>query len=283
MAIFRPSPQQQPIRQAGPVRLAGVEVTRGGRAVFSGLSLTLAERRIGLVGDNGSGKSTLLRLINGLVLPDAGSVTVGDLDSRRDRRRLPAQVGFVFQNVDHQIIFPTVREEVAFGPIAQGVPKAEANAAAERLLARHGCAGWGERAVADLSEGQKQLVCILAALAAGPRVLLLDEPFSALDLSARLAFAARLAALDLQVVMASHDLHLFDGFDRVLWLKGGMVAADGTPGEVIPLYEADAKARAAAAVEEARRLGAAAQEQTPPGAAAANTGRRRIAAGEPGA
>lgn len=244
MSLFRPA-APRPAADAGPVRLAGVEVTRGTRTVFANLSLTLAERRIGLVGDNGSGKSTLLRLINGLLMPDAGTVHVGQLDTRADRRRLPRAVGFVFQNVDHQIIFPTVREEVAFGLIAQGVAKAEANAAAELLLARHGCGGWGDRAVGDLSEGQKQLVCILAALAAGPRILLLDEPFSSLDLATRLAFAARLAAFDLQVVMASHDLHLFDGFDRVLWLKGGRVAADGPPAAVLPLYEADARARAA--------------------------------------
>ncbi|QRG07666.1 ABC transporter ATP-binding protein [Xanthobacter dioxanivorans] len=246
MTFFRRAVPRAPA-DAGPVRLSGVEVTRGARTVFAGLTLTLAERRIGLVGDNGSGKSTLLRLINGLLLPDAGTVTVGALDTRADRRKLPASVGFVFQNVDHQIIFPSVLEEIAFGPIAQGMPKAEANAAADHLLARHGCAGWGERAVADLSEGQKQLVCILAALAAGPRILLLDEPFSSLDLATRLAFAARLAALDLQVIMASHDLHLFDGFDRVLWLKGGCIAADGPPAHVLALYEADARARARAA------------------------------------
>ncbi|MFS8035837.1 energy-coupling factor ABC transporter ATP-binding protein [Xanthobacter sp. AM11] len=243
--------------QPDGVQFAGVEVTRGTRTVFSGLSLTLSERRIGLVGDNGSGKSTLLRLVNGLILPDAGRVTVAGLDTRADRRRLPAHVGFVFQNVDHQIIFPTVREEVAFGPLSQGMAKAQANAAAERLLARHGCAGWGERAVSDLSEGQKQLVCILSALAAGPRILLLDEPFSSLDLATRLAFAARLAALDLQVVMASHDLHLFDGFDRVLWLKSGTIAADGPPATVLPLYEADARARAAAHQDSGMDHGAA--------------------------
>lgn len=226
-------------------RLAGVEVTRGTRTVFSNLSLTLAERRIGLIGDNGSGKSTLLRLLNGLILPDAGTVTVGGLDTRRDRRKLPATVGFVFQNVDHQIIFPSVREEIAFGPIQQGTPKAEANAAADRLLARHGCAGWGDRAVSDLSEGQKQLVCILSAIAAGPSVLLLDEPFSSLDLATRLTLAARLGALDVTLVMASHDLDLFVGFDRVIWLRGGDVVADGAPAEVVPLYEADARARAA--------------------------------------
>lgn len=243
MTVFRRAAPHAPV-DAGPVRLSGIEVTRGARTVFAGLSLTLAERRIGLVGDNGSGKSTLLRLINGLILPDAGTVAVGGLDTRADRRRLPATVGFVFQNVDHQIIFPTVREEVAFGPIAQGMAKAEANAAADRLLARHGCAGWGDRAVAELSEGQKQLVCILSALAGTPRILLLDEPFSSLDLATRLSFAARLAALDLQVIMASHDLHLFDGFDRVLWLKGGRIVADGPPAQVIALYEADARARA---------------------------------------
>ncbi|WP_454917899.1 energy-coupling factor ABC transporter ATP-binding protein [Xanthobacter sediminis] len=245
---FPPFSARQPAPPPAPeggARLDGVEVTRGARVVFSGLTLTLAERRIGLLGDNGSGKSTLLRLLNGLILPDAGRVEVAGLDTRRHRRALPAHVGFVFQNVDHQIIFPTVREEIAFGPLEQGVPKAAATAAAERLLAAHGCAGWGDRAVDELSEGQKQLVCILSALAAGPRVLLLDEPFSALDLPTRLALSDKLARLDQQVIMASHDLHLFSGFDRVVWLHAGAVAADGAPGEVIPLYEDHARARAA--------------------------------------
>lgn len=228
----------------GGARLHGVEVTRGTRVVFSGLTLSLMERRIGLIGDNGSGKSTLLRLLNGLMLPDAGTVEVAGLETRRHRRRLPAHVGFVFQNVDHQIIFPTVREEIAFGPLEQGASKAGAEAIAERLLAEHGCAGWGDRAVDELSEGQKQLVCILSALAAGPRVLLLDEPFSALDLPTRLALSERIAGLNQQVIMASHDFSLFAGFERVLWLHAGEVAADGEPGEVIALYEAHAHARA---------------------------------------
>lgn len=237
----RPAPPPAP---DGGARLHAVEVTRGARVVFSGLDLTLAERRIGLVGDNGSGKSTLLRLLNGLILPDAGTVEVVGLDTRRHRRQLPAHVGFVFQNVDHQIIFPTVREEIAFGPLEQGFAKPAALAAAERLLAAHGCGGWGDRAVEELSEGQKQLVCILSALAAGPRLLLLDEPFSALDLPTRIALSERLAGLDQQVIMASHDLGLFAGFDRLVWLHAGRVAADGAPGEVIGLYEAHAHAHA---------------------------------------
>jgi len=239
----RPSPPP-PAPDAG-ARLAAVELARGGRAVFRGLSLSLTERRIGLVGDNGSGKSTLLRLLNGLLLPDRGQVEVVGLDSRRHRRRLPAHVGFVFQNVDHQIIFPTVREEIAFGPLEQGLDKAAAHAAAEALMARHGCAGWGDRAVEELSEGQKQLVCILSALASGPSLLLLDEPFSALDLPTRLALSAQLAGLDQQIIMASHDLSLFAGFDRLIWLDAGAVAADGAPAEVLERYEAHARARLA--------------------------------------
>ncbi len=233
-----------------------MEVTRGARVVFSGLTLALTERRIGLVGDNGAGKSTLLRLLNGLLLPDKGRVEVAGLDTRGHRRQLPAQVGFVFQNVDHQIIFPTVREEIAFGPREQGFSKAAAADLTERLLADHGCAGWGERAVDELSEGQKQLVCILAALAAGPRLLLLDEPFSALDLPTRLALCARIAGLDQQVIMASHDLSLFTGFDRLLWLRGGEVAADGPPQVVLPLYEAHARLKAGLAGAPPRAGGA---------------------------
>lgn len=231
------------------VRLDSVHLARGGRTVFAGLTLALEERRIGLVGDNGSGKSSLLRLLNGLLLPDGGTVRVLGRDSRAHRRELPALVGFVFQNVDHQIIFPTVGEEIAFGPLEQGLSKAEAHARARQLLEAHGCAGWQDRAVEELSEGQKQLVCILSALASGPRLLLLDEPFSSLDLPTRLSFSARLAGLDLQVIMATHDLHLLEGFDRVVWLKDGAVAADGPPDLVLPLYGAHAKARADAELE----------------------------------
>ncbi|MFG1360281.1 energy-coupling factor ABC transporter ATP-binding protein [Xanthobacter pseudotagetidis] len=235
-----------PDMSAAGARLDGVRLSRAGRVVFEGLDLVLPERRIGLVGDNGSGKSTLLRLLNGLLLPDAGTVEVCGLETRAHRRALPGLAGFVFQNVDHQIIFPTVGEEIAFGPLEQGMGKAGAHARANHLLAAHGCAGWEGRAVEELSEGQKQLVCILAALAGGPRLLLLDEPFASLDLPTRLFLSERLAGLDLQVVMATHDLHLLEGFDRVIWLDRGRIAADGAPGAVLAAYADHARAKAAA-------------------------------------
>lgn len=215
--------------------------------MFDNLSLELSQRRIGLVGDNGSGKSTLLRLANGLLRADQGEVVING--RHLQGRDLADGVGFVFQNPDHQIIFPTVGEEIAFGLTERGASAADARRDADELLTRHGCTGWGERAIHELSEGQKQLVCILAVIAPAPSVLLLDEPFSSLDLPTRLSLSARLAQLPQQVVMASHDLDLLHDFDRVIWLDRGLVRADAAPAEVLPLYRAHAAARGAVLLE----------------------------------
>lgn len=99
-----------------------VQFRRANRQVLAIPELCLAERRIGLVGDNSSGKSTMLRLMNGLLLPSRGRVEVAGLDTLRHRKDLPAKVGFLFQNPEHQLIFPTVAEEVAFGPTERGIP-----------------------------------------------------------------------------------------------------------------------------------------------------------------
>jgi biotin transport system ATP-binding protein len=223
----------------------GVHLSRDGRRLFEDLSLDLRERRIGLVGDNGSGKSTLLRLANGLLQPELGNVIVNGRRTTRARRELHTDIGFVFQNPDHQIIFPTVGEELAFGLTERGEAATQARRAAEELLAKHGCAGWIDRAIHELSEGQKQLVCILAILATEPTILLLDEPFSSLDLPTRLSLSARLARLPQQILMASHDLDLLLDFDRVIWLENGRVKADGAPSQVLQDYQAHARARSA--------------------------------------
>jgi biotin transport system ATP-binding protein len=218
-----------------------VSLSRGGGPLFERLSLSLGERRVGLVGDNGSGKSSLLRLAAGLLLPDEGRMLVQGLDTREHRRELPTHIGFLFQNPDHQLLFPTVGEEIAFGLTEAGVPAAEANARAAQLLAEHGCAGWEKRAVDELSEGQKQLVCLLAVIAPAPSILLLDEPFASLDLPTRLDMAARINTLPQRIVMASHDLELLSGFDRVIWFESGRVRDDGAPRRVLSAYEASVR------------------------------------------
>jgi biotin transport system ATP-binding protein len=223
-----------------------VHLVRGARTVFAGLSLGLSGQRIGLVGANGSGKSTLLRLAAGLLMPDSGEVHVLGLDTRQNRRELPGRVGFLFQNPDHQILFPTVGEEVSFGMIEAGMPTPQAKARARELLAEHGCAGWEDRATHALSDGQKQLVCLVAVLASEPSLLLLDEPFSHLDLPTRLDLSARLARLPQRMVMISHDFDLLEMCDRLVWLEDGRVRGDGAPDDVLRDYRAWARERARA-------------------------------------
>ena len=217
-----------------------VSLTRGDQLALDGLSLSIEEKRVGIIGPNGSGKSSLLRLAHGLALPDRGSVETVGLDTARHRKELPARVGFLFQNPDQQIIFPTVLEEIAFGFEERGLSRKEASRKAGDWLDRFERGAWAPRAVHELSAGEKQLVCLIAVLALEPSLVLLDEPFASLDLTSRLAFADYLRRLRQPVVMASHDLDFLMDFDRILWLENGHLERDGPPAAVLPTYRAEA-------------------------------------------
>jgi biotin transport system ATP-binding protein len=220
-----------------------VTLRRGGRLVLDQLSLELAESRIGLIGANGSGKSSLVRLFNGLLTADEGDVTVHGLNAREQAAELPRKVGFIFQNPDHQIIFPTVAEEVAFSLEQAGLPRREAAKAAIPALARFGREAWAERPVHALSEGEKQFLCIIAVLVMEPAVLVLDKPFASLDLLTRRRLEALIASLPQQVITIAHEPDAFTRYDRVIWLDGGRVRMDGSPGEVVGAYHDWVEAR----------------------------------------
>lgn len=221
------------------VDISGVTLVREGVRVFDGFSLRLTERRIAIVGRNGSGKTTLLRLIAGLAEPKAGRVTVNGVDVLRDRAGALNTVGILFQNPDHQIIFPTVIEEIAFGLEQQGRSRTEARARAAEALASAGRADWAERLCHTLSQGQRQLVCLIAILAMRPDWVLFDEPFASLDLPATLAIERRIAALEPHVITVTHDPARVAGYDRAIWIEAGRIAADGPPAEVLPAYTAE--------------------------------------------
>ncbi|MGN6283770.1 MAG: energy-coupling factor ABC transporter ATP-binding protein [Afipia sp.] len=248
-SVLRERPAMSPSDESvAPSNIAfeAVEVRRANRQLLSLPALRLDAGRIGIIGDNGSGKSTMLRLINGLLLPSSGRIVVAGLETARHRKELPAHVGFVFQNPDHQLIFPTVGEEISFGLTERGMPARQARQQALALLEQHGCAAWVDRNVNELSGGQKQLVCILAVLATGPSVLLMDEPFSSLDLPTRLALSRKIMNLPQQIVMASHDFELLTQFDRVIWLEAGLVRKDGLPADVLQAYRTHAAMAGAA-------------------------------------
>jgi sulfate transport system ATP-binding protein len=190
-----------------------------------------------LLGPSGSGKSTLLRLIAGLEAPDAGRVIIDGQDATAvaPQRR---GIGFVFQ---HYAAFKhmTVRENVAFGLRIRKRPRAEIAAKVDELLAIVGLAGYHARYPAQLSGGQRQRMALARALAIEPRVLLLDEPFGALDAKVRAELRAWLRRLHDEVhvttVLVTHDQEeAMDVADRIAVLNEGRVEQAGTPRE---LYE----------------------------------------------
>ncbi|WP_068086594.1 energy-coupling factor ABC transporter ATP-binding protein [Polycladidibacter stylochi] len=213
-----------------------VSIKRDGRMVVEDFSVTLAGQRIGVIGRNGSGKSSLVRTLNGLLVPAAGNVVVHGQDVAKLKSKATQLTGFVFQNPDHQIIFPTVVEEVSFALKQLGFSKKDAEVKALDYLKDNGLENMAEKPVLSLSEGQKQLVCILSVLIGEPKVLVLDEPFSSLDFRRTRILAREIDRLSQQVVFISHDLDLLAHYDEVLWIEAGKLRQHGAPREVIGNY-----------------------------------------------
>lgn len=211
------------------IHVRGVDLRYDRHPVLHGVDVTLAERRIAVIGANGSGKSTFARLLNGLLLPTSGTVTVAGHDTRREGRAVRRLVGFVFQDPDLQIVMPTVAEDVAFGLKHQGVPKA---AIAERVaatLARFGLTALADRPAHLLSGGEKQLLAIAAVTVLDPACIVFDEPTTSLDLRNRRRTWEVIAGLPQQAVVITHDLDAIAGFDRALVFDGGRIVHDGSP------------------------------------------------------
>lgn len=216
------------------ITLDHVTLVRGATPVFSRLSLQLTEPRIGLIGDNGAGKSSLFRLICGLDQPQSGRVNVPEgLNS----------VGMMFQNPDEQIIFPTVEEELALSLNALKLSRQEAQARVRAWLETRGIAAWAPRAVSSLSQGQRQHVCWLALQIANHHTLLLDEPFSSLDLPNQALLHKNIDQAKEQIIVSTHVLNHVRHFGRVIWLEQGQVRADGVGSDVCAAYEADVASR----------------------------------------
>lgn len=234
-----------PLSDSPGVHLQRVDLLQQGKAFFQQLDLALTEQRIGIIGDNGAGKSTLFRLIAGLDLPDAGTVTVHGFDTREPKKMLPSVLGVMFQNPDDQIIFPTVVEELAFTLQAQGTPRRQARTLASIFLAEQGWGALADRAVHSLSQGQRQYVCWLSLKIAQPKTLLLDEPFSSLDLPGQLLLRQQIDQAPQQVIISSHQLEPLQDFERVIWLHEGEIHLDGEGKTVCAAYLADLPRRLA--------------------------------------
>lgn len=229
------------------IELQGLRVEAHGQPLLDIPALRLTEQRIGLIGANGSGKSTLLRCLNGLVTPTTGRVQVDGLDVARATRRVRRRVGFVFQDADAQILMPTVGEEMDLGLKALGLAPEARRQRAEAALAQFGLAGMAARSAHLLSGGEKRRLALACILAMRPEILVLDEPTSMLDLPGQRRLRRLLEPLPQRLIVATHDLELLEGFDRVLVVDGGRLHADAPPGTAVDAYLALVEAREAAA------------------------------------
>lgn len=216
------------------LRVKDVSLTIDGKPILTNIAFDADERRVGIVGRNGSGKTTLARVIAGLIAPTSGGVYIGGANMASDRKAALTSVGILFQNPDHQIIFPTVEEEIAFGLTQLGQSKAEVAQTVDAILARFDRSAWQKTGIHRLSQGQKQLVCLMSILAMKPSVIILDEPFSGLDIPLKMRLSRYLAEIEAQVIYITHDPAALDGYDRVLWVEGGRICRDGA---AIPVLE----------------------------------------------
>lgn len=205
-------------------------------AALRDVSLSLSEQRIGVIGANGSGKSTFVRMINGLIKPTAGRVTVDGLDTDRDGKAVRRRVGFCFTDPDAQILMPTVAEDLAFGLRGRGLSRDEVTDKVESTLAAYDLLGYRDHPASLLSGGQKQLLALASVLIIEPSVLVLDEPATLLDLANTQRVQRLIAQLPQQVVLVTHHFGLIEDFDRVLVFDAGRVVYDGPPQAAVAHY-----------------------------------------------
>lgn len=208
----------------------------GDRVVLADIDLVLTEHRIGIVGANGSGKSTLARMINGLVSPTAGDVSVDGLSLSRHGREVRRRVGFVFTDPDNQIVMPTVAEDVAFSLRRSGLDRAAQAERVADILQRLNLADLADHPAHLLSGGQKQMLAWAAVLVRTPRLIVADEPTTLLDLRNAARIGALFRKLEQQLIVVTHQLDALTGFDRVIALADGRVVDDGAPAPVLADY-----------------------------------------------
>jgi cobalt/nickel transport system ATP-binding protein len=213
---------------------------------LDGVSFTVRRgEKVALLGANGCGKSTLLKILDGLVFPDSGSyeafgepVTEDNLEDEQFSMGFRSRVGFIFQNSDAQVFSPSVREEIAFGPLQLGQTREQAAARVDDVLGMLGIAELADRAPYQLSGGQKKRVAIASVLVMNPEVLLFDEPTATLDPRSQqwlVELIAELSRAGKTIALATHDLDVLDVVaDRCLvFSEGHQLVAEGGVEEIL--------------------------------------------------
>lgn len=204
--------------------------------VLDNISLNISEKKIAIIGANGSGKSTFVRMLNGLIKPTKGKITIENIDINKNIKEIRQKVGFVFQNPDNQIVFPTVEEDIAFGLKNLKTPHKQIETKINTILKKYNMQHLRHKSCHLLSGGEKQMVAILSVLVMEPNIIIFDEPTTQLDLKNKIKISKTILELEQNVIVISHDMEQIKNFDRVIMFEKGKIAKDGTPSEVIPFY-----------------------------------------------
>lgn len=218
------------------ISLQNVSHDFDGFDVLREVSLDLHEHRIAFIGANGSGKSTLARTLNGLLVPRRGTVLVDGLDTRRNAVQVRRRVGFMFSDANHQIIMPSVAEDVALGLRGQKLSKLEKADIVAEVLDRYGLLALSNHSAHLLSGGQKQMLALASVLVTQPDILICDEPTTLLDLHNVQIFLDTVGNLSQQVILMTHHLEIIEDFDRVIVMDRGQVHFDGSPQDAVAAY-----------------------------------------------
>ncbi len=193
---------------------------------------------VAVLGHNGCGKSTIAKLINGILVPQRGTITVNGIttENENDVFEIRKNVGMVFQNPDNQIVASIVEEDVAFGVENLGIPSAEIRARVDEALKTVGMYEFREKAPHKLSGGQKQRVAVAGIIAMKPQCIVLDEPTAMLDPSGRKEVIETVKKLNreenITIVLITHYMDEAVEADRVIVVDSGEIKMDDTPENV---------------------------------------------------
>ncbi len=207
-----------------------------GNPALRGLSFRITHgENVAIVGANGAGKSTLLLHLNGCLIPEAGSVRVGDFPlTKKTLQYARRTVGMVFQDPDDQLFMPTVYDDVAFGLLNMGLTSGDLDERVMNALSIVGATHLKDRPPYRLSGGEKRSVAIASVLSMSPNILVMDEPSSNLDSKARRQLINLLKTFEHTIILATHDLDMvLDLCPRSIVLKEGRAVADGPTLEIL--------------------------------------------------